>query len=96
MSQDDLFSSLGAVPEGAANKPVRERKRGSPQRRGYANPPGTGPEGETCGTCKHHVIKRMSRRYHKCYLTRQTWTGGQGSDILVRAPACKLWEREED
>lgn len=63
--------------------------------RGYADRPGTGPAGETCGSCAHHVSKRMSKRYHKCGLTAACWTGGRRTDILVRAAACSKWEKEE-
>lgn len=62
------------------------------QPRGYADHPGTGPKGETCGSCVHHVVKRMGGSYHKCELTRSCWTGGRRSDILVRAAACSKWE----
>lgn len=63
--------------------------------RGYAGIPGTGPNGETCGSCKHHVVREYSKRYHKCDLMRARWTGGAGTDIKVRAPACKRWEKAE-
>jgi hypothetical protein len=66
-------------------------KRRDPKPWGYACPPGTGPAGETCGSCTHHVIKRMAKNYHKCELARAKWTGGGKSDIRVRAPACSRW-----
>lgn len=59
------------------------------QQRGYAAPPGTGPAGETCGSCKH--IWRTAR-FRKCELRRRAWTHGPGSDILAKSPACKQWE----
>lgn len=52
-------------------------------------PPGTGPEGETCGTCGHHVVHIWSKRYHKCALVKPT--RGPGTDIRVRSPACAKW-----
>jgi len=58
---------------------------------GYAAAPGTGPEGETCGTCKHHHVKEMANRYHKCMLMQRIWTGGAGTDIKVHSPACSEW-----
>lgn len=64
--------------------------------RGYAWAPGTGPDGETCGTCKHHVTRHFSKVYHKCELSRTKWTNGRATDILVRAPACKYWEAAEE
>jgi len=56
---------------------------------GYAMPPGTGPEGKTCGDCRHIV---RTRRYRKCGLNRARWTGGPKTDILARARACLRFE----
>lgn len=55
----------------------------------YAAPPGSGPDGETCGSCKH--IAR-SAKFRKCELVRHKWTHGLGTDIKARAPACSKWE----
>jgi hypothetical protein len=59
--------------------------------RGYAYHPGTGPQGETCGSCR---FDERYRRWHKCghEAARHKQTGGRGSDILVSAAACKYWE----
>ena len=67
----------------------RLRTQAGSKRRGYASPPGTGPKGETCGTCQHIV---RGRRYAKCALRRATWTHGYATDILVNADACEKWE----
>lgn len=65
--------------------------------RGYAAPPGTGPAGETCKSCTHRVVSGSGkRRYQKCGLNRAKWTGGPGSDILVKSAACKKWEKAND
>jgi hypothetical protein len=61
-------------------------------KRGHAARPGTGPEGETCGSCKHLARRQMSKAYIKCGLTKATWTGGPGSDIRAKDPACSRWE----
>lgn len=61
-------------------------------RKGYAAEPGTGPAKETCGSCKHHIVKRFANNYHKCNLV--AYTGGAGTDIRVRSPACSKWERQ--
>ena len=61
-------------------------------KRGHADRPGTGPEGETCGTCQHYTARRMSKTYRKCALTKATWTGGPGSDIRAKDPACSRWD----
>ena len=83
----DLF---GECP---VNNPAIDRKRKNTQPRGYGGIPGTRPSGETCGSCRFHVINRMAKNYHKCELARARWTGGAGSDIRVRAAACSRWER---
>jgi hypothetical protein len=85
----DLFDLDRALTPG-------ERKgllRRSPVPRGYVMPPGTGPEGETCGSCKHLYRNQMSKVYLKCNLNRAKWTGGGASDIRAKSPACKKWER---
>jgi hypothetical protein len=82
---EDLFESLPdhAKPDG----PVRIKLRGL-----YAAFPGTGPAGETCRSCDNLSGKRMSRSYYKCELTRAQWTGGPGTDVKVRSPACSKWK----
>lgn len=64
----------------------------NPVPRGYAAAPGTGPAGETCGSCQHHVERCYAKIYHKCELMRDYWTGGGATDIRVRSPACSRWE----
>lgn len=84
------------MPDLFGNDTPPPKKRKS-RARGYAWPPGSGPEGETCKTCKHCVRRAFTAgTYHKCLLMRASWTGGKSSDILVRSPACRMWEREED
>lgn len=61
----------------------------------YADRPGTGPAGETCGSCKNRAFIHLARVYSKCGLMRHQWTGGGGTDVKVRAPACSKWERED-
>jgi len=70
---------------------TKAKSRHHIMQRGYANPPGTGPSGETCGSCKHIF---RTKRYRKCELRKATWTHGPGSDILARSPACKSWEHD--
>jgi hypothetical protein len=71
---------------------VEVKKRGKHfiEPRGYADRPGTGPAGETCGSCEH-VCK--GKHYAKCDLSRRRWTRSRGTDVLVRSPACRKWER---
>lgn len=63
---------------------------------GYADAPGTGPAGETCGTCKHKARRVYSKTYHKCRLMQAIWTHGAATDIRVRSPACSKWEKQEE
>jgi|ERR1051325_2196584 hypothetical protein len=80
-------------PEGRMSPAKKKRKPTRPH--GYAALPGTGPEGETCGSCAHHCRIQFSKVYHKCGRVRHLWTGGPGTDILVRSPACNQWEAGE-
>lgn len=61
---------------------------------GYIAPPGTGPAGETCGTCTHCRVRanRNGRHFYKCGLAVHAWTAGRGSDVLVKSPACARWQ----
>lgn len=64
------------------------------RRRGYAAVPGTGPEGETCRTCKHiYFVQPNVKRFYKCRLT--PLTRGSASDIKVKSPACSQWKKPE-
>lgn len=59
--------------------------------RGYAAPPGSGPEGESCRTCaRAYSIDYHDKRYWKCALVKQTH--GLGTDIRLKSPACSRWE----
>lgn len=72
---------------------IKKRGKHYTQPKGYAWKPGTGPENETCGGCKF-VGRR--RRWAKCdHSSAPKHTGGRGTDILLRSPACKFWEKSE-
>ena len=58
---------------------------------GYAEHPGTGPDGETCKSCRHLACRELAKRYYKCDLMRHAWTSGRGTDVLLRSPACSRW-----
>jgi hypothetical protein len=79
------FTTMGGD---SVTVPVRGKHYIQP--RGYAAPPGTGPAGETCGSCQHDSA---SRRYHKCLLNARLWGHTRRSDILARSPACAKWEK---
>jgi len=65
-------------------------------RKGYASTPGTGPEGEMCKTCNHarKCNQGGAKQFYKCELMQAHWTGGYGSDILAKSPACSKWEKK--
>lgn len=59
---------------------------------GYPAPPGTGPKGETCKTCENLCAKHMASTYYKCVVMKSAWSGGGGTDVKVRSPACSYWK----
>lgn len=85
-----LFEIAGL--ERALTPKERRRLRRSPAPAGHAAPPGTGPRGQTCGTCCHLVRKQYARAYLKCGLARSRWTSGSATDVRAGDPACRLWE----
>lgn len=88
----DIFGN--EITEAQARAILAKSKSGRKptQPRGYAAPPGTGPEGETCKSCKHIYRNEMSKTYLKCGLMRAHWTGGAATDIKASWPACSRWE----
>lgn len=89
----DMFGNEVTIAE-ARRLLGKDKRRKPTQRNGYVDFPGGGPQGETCGSCKHKVIGGGGR-YRKCGLNRARWTHGLGTDILASAPACKRWELAE-
>ena len=77
MTQPDLFGAPSRAP------------RKTTQPRGYYQRPGSGPAGETCGTCAH-VCRNDG--FAKCRRARAAWTYSRRTDILLRSPACSGWE----
>jgi hypothetical protein len=71
---------------------VGPKKRTSPVPRGHAAPIGTGPAGETCGSCRHMARRDLSKTYLKCALMRAVWTGGGATDVRAGDAACRRWE----
>ena len=82
--QTDLLGHPLPAPQMHTRKPT--------VRKGYRGRPGTGPAGETCGTCRH--LRRFGR-YSKCALMAHGWTHGLGTDILQKSPACSFWEKRK-
>jgi ribosomal protein L37E len=62
--------------------------------RGHAAFPGTGPAGETCGSCGAYISQRAyggGKTFPKCALARDRWTRGSASDVRKQDPACAKW-----
>lgn len=80
LTVNDLFGN-------AVVEPVKKRRR----KVRHAQPPGTGPAGETCGTCDHlHVYQPGSNLFFKCGLLKPV--GGAATDIRKKDPACRMWK----
>lgn len=80
MIQQDWFADETPVP---IKNPVK----------GYAARPGSGPAGETCGSCFH--ASQVSG-YWKCAAVKHRWSHGLGSDIRLKSPACSQWKSWRD
>ncbi|RIA44075.1 hypothetical protein DFR49_2312 [Hephaestia caeni] len=83
--------------QAALNAPLRAQaaRFGAPRgkrRNGYPTLPGSGPAGETCGSCMRLVRREFARTYFKCALTE---TGGAATDIKKSSPACSSWVRAD-
>jgi len=52
---------------------------------------GSGPGGETCGTCRYLRRIVLASTYRKCGLMERHWTGGGGTDIKCAWRACTYW-----
>jgi hypothetical protein len=84
-----------AIPDGPAKTPLeqkREKRRASEQPRGTYAAPGTGPLGETCGSCRHATQLGGHRTWYKCAKARRLWTNSVRTDIRLSTPACIGWE----
>lgn len=72
----------------------RARRRAGEVPRGYYAAPGSGPPGETCGSCKHARQHVWSKAFYKCDRYPNP-TKSRRTDILLRSPACKGWEAKD-
>jgi len=74
-----------------ASTPAERRKRKEPKPSGHVARPGSGPAGETCGSCEHLFRNKMAKTYLKCELASAIWTGGRKSDVRAKDAACAKW-----
>jgi hypothetical protein len=68
-------------------------------RRDRAHPyaPGSGPTGQTCGTCAKCIQRREYRRnFYKCRVMQKSWSRGPSTDIRLKDKACLAWEPKID
>lgn len=89
--QPDLIAGLPPV--------TAKPRAGDDWNRAYARRPGSGPQGETCGTCLH--IRRKDYRHSgpskwcfKCALSAHPCHGA-ASDIRMKTAACSKWQPKE-
>ena len=94
----DLFGQeiIDPVRVPVAYSDLKKSRKGKPTKAsGYAYPPGSGPAGEFCRTCKFAVsVCGGARNFWKCELVRKGWTHGPGSDIRLKSPACSGWKKK--
>ena len=64
----------------------------APQLRGYADFPGSGPAGETCGSCAHHVtFHKRGQDHHRCFWMERLWGRNDAADIDPDARSWRHW-----
>jgi hypothetical protein len=62
--------------------------------RGYASPPGTGPKGQRCNTCRFCIVVTTEPPHvRKCEIIAARWDQ-PGTAIKHNAPACRDWQRK--
>ena len=81
------------------NEEIPDEPLHTPQKRdnAHAAAPGTGPAGETCGTCKFlYRAEYHNKVYKKCEKLRASWTRSYGTDIRCKDSACYFWKPKEE
>ena len=84
------------APSQMALTALSERVQNAPPAvRGHAGLPGSGPIGQTCGTCASIVRKAAAGKpFFKCHLTASKWTGGSATDLRAKDQACNQWKKD--
>ncbi len=68
-------------------EPIKPDSRATPARIG------SGPAGETCGSCRFCVhVQWQAGWYFKCEKIKPNWSHGAGTDIRKKWAACKEWQ----
>lgn len=61
---------------------------------GAPAPLGSGPAGETCGSCQNCChVQGHTKWYYKCLKMEKLWTHGAATDIRKKWPACKEFQQ---
>jgi hypothetical protein len=66
------------------------------RKRGHAAMPGSGPQGETCGSCVHAVRTSHRPQKYTCGLRGSAAWMGANSEIERSDPACSKWASPKD
>jgi hypothetical protein len=82
---------LDQHPEFRIEEPVKH-----PLDRAHPYPPGSGPRGQSCGTCAKLCGRAFRKTYFKCHVLKKFWSAGRGTDIRKKDPACMSWEPRID
>ncbi len=95
----DLFGNPVERPPSSPSMSPEERRRlrertTNPKARASGLP---GPSGEKCKTCIHAKANTMRsrKRFYKCAIAQRKATGGPGTDIRLKDPACSRHEKKE-
>lgn len=89
-AQPDMLG--GKTVPGSRLRRIRRTGKAPIARTGWADKPGTGPQGETCGSCTYCEAFHFRKRYHKCAARDgDHWKGGRATDIRPLDPACSKW-----
>jgi hypothetical protein len=89
----DLFGNPLPPLKPKLSKNGKKKRDETP--RGYAAPPGSGPEGFRCKQCEHFRRITYSKTYFKCDLLRPKWTHSFATDIRANSPSCKYFKYPE-
>lgn len=78
-------------PEFRNAEPVKH-----PRDRAHPYPPGSGPPGQSCGTCAKLCERVFRKTYFKCHVLKRFWSAGPATDVRKKDPACMAWEPRID
>lgn len=86
-------SQSGLFGGGSAPRAYAAPGKFSAKPNGYAAPPGTGPENATCAGCAHCRQRSVhGKNFYKCALMAAAWTRERVTDIVLRSPACRMFQ----